>query len=125
MEKMLPSYKAMMGIASIVWPNISGVGEMTPPATNDNTIIYFRYRASMVEEMMPALAITIKNNGNSNTSPKGNTNPKTNNLYHYFTVVYKTSDSFWMVQFATLEQNFNDNKQTIINWAKNIKFSNS
>jgi hypothetical protein len=52
-------------------------------------------------------------------------NPDTNDLYHYFSLVYKTSDSFWMIQFATLEKNYNDNKQDILDWAKTIKFSNS
>jgi hypothetical protein len=52
-------------------------------------------------------------------------NPETNDLYHYSSFIFKTSDSFWLIQFATLEENYNDNKQTIINWAKNIEFSNS
>ena len=51
-------------------------------------------------------------------------NPETKDLYHYFSVVFKTSDSFWMIQFVTLEKNYNYNKQNIINWAKNIEFTN-
>jgi len=53
------------------------------------------------------------------------TNPETKDLYVYFTLVSKTSDAFWMIQFVALEKNYNDNKQTIIDWAKTIKFSNS
>lgn len=43
--------------------------------------------------------------------------------YHYFTVLYKAPDAFWMVQFATLEKNFDQYQQDIIDWAKSVEFS--
>lgn len=50
-------------------------------------------------------------------------NPETKDLYHYYTFVFKTSDSFWMVQFATLEKDADDYERNIFKWAKSIEFS--
>ncbi|MCH5316886.1 MAG: hypothetical protein J1E05_02810 [Eubacterium sp.] len=49
--------------------------------------------------------------------------PTINENYHYFTVLYKAPDAFWMVQFATLDKNFEQQQQTIIDWAKSVEFS--
>lgn len=50
-------------------------------------------------------------------------NTETKDIYHYCVFVYKTSDSFWTVQFATKEEDYNDKKQDIIDWNKDIEFS--
>ena len=51
------------------------------------------------------------------------TDSQTNDVYQYFSYVYKTDDSFWMVQFATLEENAVKYSQQITEWAKSIEFS--
>ena len=51
------------------------------------------------------------------------TNPSTRDEYHYFTVLYKADDAFWMVQFATLEKNFEQYQQSFVDWAKSVEFS--
>ena len=50
---------------------------------------------------------------------------ETKELYNYFSVIFKATDSFWMVQFAALEQNYSDEKPAFIDWAKKIEFSSS
>ncbi len=52
------------------------------------------------------------------------TNPETNDTYRYFAYVYKANDAFWLVQFATLNQNVETYNQQIIDWAKSVEFSN-
>lgn len=52
-------------------------------------------------------------------------NPETNDEYNYFTVLYKSADGFWMIQFATLEENIETYRQSFIDWAKTVKFSKS
>lgn len=52
------------------------------------------------------------------------TNPETNDTYYYFTALYKTSDAFWMLQFTTLEENAENYKLQIIDWAKSVEFLN-
>lgn len=70
-------------------------------------------------------SVKLQNNDGLTYFEYQSSNPETKDINHYFSVIYKTSDSFWMIQFATLEKNYNNNKQTIIDWAKNIEFSNS
>ncbi len=41
--------------------------------------------------------------------------------FKYFTVVYKGSDAFWMVQFASREADYDDVKEDMIKWAKSVK----
>lgn len=50
------------------------------------------------------------------------TNPETNDTYKYFSYVYKTEDAFWMVQFATLNENAEKYASEIKEWAKSVKF---
>lgn len=50
-------------------------------------------------------------------------NTDTNETYKYFTVLYKASDAFWMVQFIALENNYFEYEEQFIGWAKNITFS--
>lgn len=49
-------------------------------------------------------------------------NPETNETYSYFTVLYKTSDAFWIVQFTTLEDKMDSYRQQFIDWAKAVTF---
>lgn len=50
------------------------------------------------------------------------THPETKELYHYFSAVFKASDSFWLVQFATLEKDFDANREDIVKWLNSIEF---
>ncbi|NMD44505.1 MAG: hypothetical protein GYA88_03660 [Clostridiales bacterium] len=50
-------------------------------------------------------------------------NPDTGDTYKYFTVLYKVSDAFWMVQFATFEEEYPKHEEQFIDWAKMISFS--
>ncbi len=52
------------------------------------------------------------------------TNPETNDSYKYFSYVYKTDDAFWLIQFATLNENVDEYAQQITDWAKSVEFSN-
>lgn len=52
------------------------------------------------------------------------TNPETNDVYQYFSYVYKTDDAFWLVQFSTLEENSGIYTEQIKEWAKSVEFSN-
>lgn len=52
------------------------------------------------------------------------TNPQTNDAYRYFSYVYKTNDAFWLIQFATLNENVDEYAQQITKWAKSVEFSN-
>lgn len=67
-------------------------------------------------------SVKVRNNNGLTYFEYQNTNPETNEPYHFFTTVYKTSDSFWMIQFVTLEKNYNDYKQNFVDWAKNVEF---
>ena len=78
---MLASYNTIMGIASIVWPKISGVGDITPPIKKDSTITYFLLLVSERDDINPICASTTMNKGNSKTTPKGKTIPRTNETY--------------------------------------------
>ncbi len=43
--------------------------------------------------------------------------------YHNLTVLYKSSDSFWIIQFVTREKSFDKYEQTIVDWAKSVAFA--
>ncbi len=51
------------------------------------------------------------------------TNSETNQTYHYFSYVYKSTDAFWLIQFATLDENANEYAPQIAQWAKSVMFS--
>ena len=51
------------------------------------------------------------------------TNPETQKTYRYFSYVYKTNDAFWLIQFATLNENADDYAQQITEWAKSVDFT--
>ena len=50
------------------------------------------------------------------------TNPDTKETYKYLSFVYKSSDAFWLVQFATLIENADEYSSKIVEWAKTISF---
>ncbi|MBQ8210812.1 MAG: hypothetical protein IJZ35_09540 [Clostridia bacterium] len=50
-------------------------------------------------------------------------NSETNDTYSYFSVVYKGTDAFWLVEFATLEENAETYRKTFIEWAKSVEFT--
>ena len=52
------------------------------------------------------------------------TNPQTNDVYQYFSYVYKTNDAFWLIQFSTLNENVDEYVHQITEWAKSVEFSN-
>jgi len=41
----------------------------------------------------------------------------------YFATVYKSSDAFWLIQFACESKNAEDSQDLFIEWAQTIKFS--
>lgn len=41
--------------------------------------------------------------------------------YHYFTTMHKGAFNFWIVQFATLEENAEEYRQTIMEWARTVE----
>lgn len=51
------------------------------------------------------------------------TNPETKITYQYFSYVYKSNDAFWLVQFATPDQNAQEYAKQITKWAKSVGFS--
>lgn len=51
------------------------------------------------------------------------TNPQTNDTYYFFTTLHKTSDAFWIVEFATPDNNIQQYHQTFLEWAKTFKVS--
>lgn len=48
------------------------------------------------------------------------TNPETNDTYQYFSYVYKANDGFWLIQFATLDENVEEYAVKIVEWAKSV-----
>ena len=44
-------------------------------------------------------------------------------LYTYFSYVYKADDAFWIIQFAMLEKNADNNAAQVTEWAKSVEFS--
>ncbi len=49
--------------------------------------------------------------------------PDTNDTYGYFTCIYEDGATFWIVQFATLEQNIDEYSQQFLEWAKSVEFA--
>ena len=50
------------------------------------------------------------------------TNADTNETYRYFPYIYKTDDAFWVVQFAVSDENAEQCRAQISEWAKSVKF---
>ena len=51
------------------------------------------------------------------------TSDKNSHLYHYTAYVYKSSDSFWLIQFATFSSEANEYRNDIKDWAKSVEFA--
>lgn len=49
-------------------------------------------------------------------------NTEENETYHYVTYMYKSSDSFWIVEFAVPANEYSEYKSDIVSWAKSVKF---
>ncbi len=49
-------------------------------------------------------------------------NDDENEDYHYYSYVFKEEDAFWLVQFACLEDNAEELKGEIANYAKSVTF---
>lgn len=77
--------------------------------------------------------LVIKNNGLDMSQLKTDgdltffkydfSNPETNDTYQYFSYLYKADDSFWLIQFATLDENAEKYAPQIYEWAKSVEFS--
>ena len=50
-------------------------------------------------------------------------NPKTNEVFHQYCVVYKNGNNFWVVQFATPIDKAEKYDKKFLNWARTVKFS--
>lgn len=82
-----------------------------------------QYGNVIINNNAPAAGAKLKNNHSLTYFEYEFTNPKTDETYHYFSVVYKASDSFWMVQFATSKENYERYEDSFIKWAKSVSFS--
>ena len=51
------------------------------------------------------------------------TDSASSDAYNYFNVVYKTSDAFWMFQFASLEEDYAEYQPLFIEWAQSVEFA--
>ena len=50
-------------------------------------------------------------------------NEQENKTYSYYTVMYKSSDAFWTVQFACKKKLYKAKKDTFIEWANTVEFA--
>ena len=50
-------------------------------------------------------------------------NEEENQTYRYYTTVFKTSDAFWLIQFACKQEDYDAKRHTFIDWAKSIEFT--
>lgn len=48
---------------------------------------------------------------------------ETNEKYKYYSFVYKSTDCFWLVQFSSLFENSESQKEQIFEWARTVKFA--
>lgn len=49
------------------------------------------------------------------------TDAATGKQYHYFTTMHKGAFNFWIVQFATLEEDAEEYRETILQWARTVE----
>ena len=50
-------------------------------------------------------------------------NPDLNETFSYFSFIFKTDDSFWLIQFATAKKNAEENRADILSWARSVSFN--
>ena len=43
--------------------------------------------------------------------------------YHFFSYLFKSEDSFWMIQFSTLQNKADDCEADILKWVKTVEFN--
>ena len=48
-------------------------------------------------------------------------NTQENTTYHYYTTFFKGNDAFWMVQFASKDSEYAEQKENFENWVKTVK----
>ncbi|MDE5670428.1 MAG: hypothetical protein K2I14_03055, partial [Eubacterium sp.] len=51
-------------------------------------------------------------------------NPNNNVTYYYLTALYKADDAFWIVTFSCSNDEQEKYKETFLDWADNVKFTN-
>lgn len=44
------------------------------------------------------------------------------NDYAYLATVFKSSDAFWLIQFACFKDDYNDKEDDFVKWAKSVAF---
>ena len=42
--------------------------------------------------------------------------------YHYIATLFKSKDAFWLVQFAVLQDDFEEQRPQLMQWAKSVSF---
>lgn len=50
-------------------------------------------------------------------------NEQENQTYSYFTTMFKGTDAFWMIQFASKEEDYAAHKDTFLEFANSVKFA--
>ena len=78
--------------------------------------------AEMVIETNGFTSSTVKTEDGLTYFEYDFTNPESNDTYNYYAYAYKANDAFWLIQFATLEENVDECKPQIKAWAKSVTF---
>ncbi len=78
--------------------------------------------ADLVQQNNGLTSSVVKNTDGLKWFTYEYTNPDTKDTYQYVSFVFKTDDAFWLIQFATLEEDFEEYDAQIMEWAKTISF---
>ena len=78
--------------------------------------------ANLVIQSNNLKSVQVKNQGGLTYFTYEYTNAQTGDTYQYFSYVYKSDNAFWLVQFATLEDNVDNYEKDITKWAKTVTF---
>ncbi len=70
-----------------------------------------------------SLSVAIQNSNGLTYFEYFYRNPSNGESYQYIAFVYKADDAFWLVQFATLSDDFDEYRGEIMDWAGSVKFS--
>lgn len=49
-------------------------------------------------------------------------NEEENQTYSYYTVMFKGTDAFWLVQFTSKKEDYDAKRQSFVDWAKTVEF---
>lgn len=79
--------------------------------------------ADLLIETNNLVSAQKKNSGGLNCIEYDYINPTIHKKYHYYSYVYKTDDSFWLLQFATLDTDAEKYSEKIEKWAKSVRFA--